>query len=86
VTNVEGTMIDYLRKTYATVLEIPEEMVDPDIDLEAEFGLDSLQHRLVLAKAGERWAVDLGRAESPATITIRSVAELIKDAGGTEQG
>ncbi|WP_434444097.1 phosphopantetheine-binding protein [Lentzea sp. E54] len=86
MTNAEDNMINYLRETYATALEIPEEMVSPDIDLEAEFGLDSLQHRLVLTKAGERWAVDLGRVESPATITVRSVAQLLKDAGATEQG
>ncbi len=86
MTNTEDTMISYLRATYASALEIPEEMVTPDIDLEAEFGLDSLQHRLVLAKAAERWAVDVGQVESPATLTIRSVARMIRDAGAVEQG
>ncbi|GGU81534.1 acyl carrier protein [Lentzea flava] len=77
----DDVLTAYLRETYAAALEIPEEMVTPDVDLEAEFGLDSLQHRLVLAKAEQRWAVEIGHVESPATITVRSMAQLLKDAG-----
>ncbi|MCG8927696.1 acyltransferase domain-containing protein [Lentzea sp. CC55] len=85
MTDSNDDMIGYLRENYAAALEIPEEMVTPDVDLEAEFGLDSLQHRLVLVKAAERWSVDLGRAESPATITVRSVAGMVRDAGAAGQ-
>ncbi|WP_213453506.1 acyl carrier protein [Rhizomonospora bruguierae] len=71
-------LLERLQKMYATVLELPEEVVTPDVDLEAELGLDSLQHRLVLANAGELWAVDTGASESPATLTLRSVADLLQ--------
>ncbi|MEV5646235.1 DUF1493 family protein [Streptomyces flaveolus] len=84
MTTTDDLLITYLRETYASALEIPEEMVTPDADLEAEFGLDSLQHQLVLAKAKERWSVPSEHFESPATITVRSVAELLRDAGAQQ--
>ncbi|MFB7493726.1 acyl carrier protein [Streptomyces sp. NPDC056161] len=67
-----------LRTMYATALEIPEELVTPNVDLEAELGLDSLQHRLVLWRAAELWDVELGNAESPATLTLSTVADLLR--------
>jgi acyl carrier protein len=74
-----------LRKMYASTLEIPEEIVTPDIDLEAELGLDSLQHTLVLSRAEQQWGVELGGAESPATLTLRSVADLIQQLSSARQ-
>ncbi|KOV90076.1 DUF1493 family protein [Nocardia sp. NRRL S-836] len=85
MTSSDDAVTTYLRESYAAALEIPEEMVTPDVDLEAEFGLDSLQHHLVLTKAQQRWAVELGHVESPATITVRTVAQLLKDAGAARE-
>ncbi|GAA2221355.1 acyl carrier protein [Micromonospora olivasterospora] len=79
------TLLQGLQKMYATVLELPEEVVTPDVDLEAELGLDSLQHRIVLARAGELWAVDTGDSESPATLTLRSVADLLRRSDSTTE-
>ncbi|GGM17538.1 MULTISPECIES: acyl carrier protein [Micromonospora] len=79
-------VLQNLQKMYATVLELPEDVVTPDVDLEAELGLDSLQHRIVLARAGEMWAVDTAGAESPATLTVRSVADLLQHLGSTTKG
>ncbi|PSK67662.1 hypothetical protein B0E53_00309 [Micromonospora sp. MH33] len=78
-------LLQSLQKMYATVLELPDEVVTPDVDLEAELGLDSLQHRLVLARAAELWAVDTGASESPATLTLRSVADLLQRLGSTSK-
>jgi hypothetical protein len=75
---IPETAQDELRAMYATALEIPEEMVAPDLDLEAEFGLDSLQHRLVVARAAEQWHVNLEDVESPATLTVRTVTDWLR--------
>ncbi|MEU7476522.1 acyltransferase domain-containing protein [Lentzea sp. NPDC042327] len=85
MTSSDDVVTTYLRESYAAALEIPEDMVTPDVDLEAEFGLDSLQHHLVLVKAQQRWSVELGQVESPATITVRTVAQLLKDAGAARE-
>jgi acyl transferase domain-containing protein len=80
------TLMAELRTLYASALEVPAELVTPDVDLEAEFGLDSLQHRLVVAAATERWRIRLGEDPLPATLTLRVVADMISDADARPRG
>jgi hypothetical protein len=80
------TLLDELRAMYATALELPLEVVTADADLEAEFGLDSLQHKLVLHRAAERWELPkLGECASPATLTPRTVADLLSHVGSVSE-
>ncbi|MDT9683123.1 phosphopantetheine-binding protein [Streptomyces sp. TRM76323] len=69
-------LIGELKTMYAQVLEYPPEVVTDDIDLEAELGVDSLQHQLVLARAAERWRLTLPpETDAPSPLTPASVAD-----------
>jgi acyl carrier protein len=71
-------LIGELKTMYAQVLEYPPEVVTDDIDLEAELGVDSLQHQLVLAQASERWHLSLPPgADAPSPLTPASVADYL---------
>ncbi|QIZ33776.1 phosphopantetheine-binding protein [Saccharopolyspora sp. ASAGF58] len=80
------TLVEELRSMYATVLELPLEVVTPEVDLEAEFGMDSLQHRLVLHRAAERWELTaLPECSAPAALTPRSVADMLRHADSVSE-
>ncbi|WP_395475182.1 hypothetical protein [Saccharopolyspora spinosa] len=50
------------------------EVVTPEVDLKAEFGMDALQQRLVLHRAAVRWELaKLPECSAPAALTPRSV-------------
>ncbi|WP_318200218.1 acyl carrier protein [Streptomyces sp. SCL15-4] len=71
-------LIDELKTMYARVLDYPPEVVTDHIDLEAELGVDSLQHQLVLAQARERWRLTLPpESDAPAPLTPASVADYL---------
>ncbi|MET9297286.1 acyl carrier protein [Streptomyces sp. NPDC003077] len=71
-------LIDELKALYAQVLEYPPEVVTDDIDLEAELGVDSLQHQLVLARVAERRRLTLPpEAEMPSPLTPAAVADAL---------
>ncbi|MFI1910761.1 acyltransferase domain-containing protein [Streptomyces microflavus] len=71
-------LIGGLKEIYARILEFPPESVTDDVDLEGELGVDSLQHRLALAEAAERWNVTLPQdVPAPSPLTPTTVADYL---------
>ncbi|MEU1390005.1 MULTISPECIES: acyl carrier protein [unclassified Nonomuraea] len=73
-------LIAQLRTMYAQVLEYPAEIVTSDIDLEAELGLDSLQHRLVMARVMDRFHFTPKDHDQPTPLTVEAIADQLLNA------
>ncbi|MBM7774865.1 acyl transferase domain-containing protein/acyl carrier protein [Actinokineospora baliensis] len=77
-----GEVTERLRVLYATALHYPLEAVDPEADLEAELGIDSLKRAEMLGKVGSEFrlpaSVNDGRFLAHATL-----AELADMVAGT---
>ncbi len=87
----EGTLLGEVLSIFARRTGYPRDAIDPDLDLEAELGLDSIKQTEILAELEDQFQIDLRSRVEMRTrdeiSTVRGVARVVgKAMGNTEPG
>ena len=73
-----------LREAFAERTGYPLELIEADLDLEADLGIDSVKRVEVVGRVGEVLGVDIKELDFSQALSVSDIAEVLVGSQGTE--